>query len=78
MGFTTIDYKIQSTHTIYAVYNGEDYEVDTLYTFPMSMDPVLGLHHTSDVTEFFEENDISVEESRAVHYEVQTSQMPRC
>ena len=77
MGSTPVDYKIQSTNKIYAVYNGADYEVDTLYTFPMSVDPVSGLHHTSDVTEFFEENDISVEESRAVHYEVQSSQMPR-
>ena len=65
-----MDYTKSSTNKVYAVYNGEDYEVHIYHTFPMGKNPASGIHHTSDVTEFFEEHGISVEESRAIHYKV--------
>jgi len=70
LGYTVKDYKIPSTNRIFAVYSGSEFEVDIYYTFPVSMDPILGLHHTSDVTDSLEENGIPVEEIRNVHYKV--------
>merc|ERR1719342_5230 len=55
LGFTPMDYTKSSTNKIYAVYNGEDYEVHIYHTFPMGKNPASGIHHTADVTEFFEE-----------------------
>jgi len=70
LGYSVKDYKIPSTNRIFAVYSGSEFEVDIYYTFPVSMDPILGLHHTSDVTDSLEENGIPVEEIRTVHYKV--------
>jgi len=36
----------------------------------MTVDPINGIHHTSNVQEFFDDHGISLEESRAVHYQV--------
>jgi len=70
LGFVVKDFKISSTNKIFAVYSGSDYEVDIYYTFPMTVDPINGIHHTSNVQEFFDDHGISLEESRAVHYQV--------
>merc|ERR1712198_142962 len=70
LGFVVKDFKISSTNKIFAVYSGSDYEVNVYYTLPMIVDPILGIHHTSNVQEFFDDNEISFEESRAVHYQV--------
>jgi len=70
LGFTVKDYKISSTNKIFAVYSGEDYKIDVYHTFPVPVDPILGIHHTSDVTKFFDDHGISLEESRVVHYQV--------
>merc|ERR1712198_785646 len=70
LGFVVKDFKISSTNKIFAVYSGSDYEVNVYYTLPMTVDPINGIHHTSNVQEFFDDHGISLEESRAVHYQV--------
>jgi len=72
IGLTPVDYKIRSRNTILANYGGSSFDVAEHITFAMLVDTDQGIHHVHDVTKFFDSNNIDLENSKPIHYEVKS------
>jgi len=75
VGLTPIDYKIPSINYIYARYSGSGYKVGSYHTLAMTMDPEVGIHHLIETTKFFDDNAITLEGSKTIHYVVKSTDL---
>merc|ERR1719300_30758 len=75
VGLTLVDYKISSVNYIYARYSGSGYKVGSYHTLAMTMDPEVGIHHIIETTKFFDDNAITLEGSKTIHYVVKSTDL---
>ena len=75
VGLTPVDYKISSVNYIYARYSGSGYKVGSYHTLAMTMDPEVGIHHLIETTKFFDDNAITLEGSKTIHYVVKSTDL---
>merc|ERR1719300_1638234 len=74
IGFSPIDYALTSKNYIYINFDGERKEVAVHSTFAMFQSPnyTRAIHHLLDATKFFDDNNFNLENSKTIHYEVET------